>query len=97
MTAFDRYIGIDYFGARTATDSLKGLRIYMAGRSTPPAEISPPPSPRKYWTRRGIAEWIVERLEEAAATLIGIDHAFSFPLRYFERYPPGAELADVPR
>ena len=46
----------------------------------------PPPSPRKYWTRRGIAEW----LAEAIPTLVGIDHSFSFPLRYFEihRLPP---------
>ncbi len=44
----------------------------------------PPPSPRKYWTRGGIAEWLVERLAEDASTLVGIDHGFSFPLRYFE-------------
>ena len=44
----------------------------------------PPPSPRKYWTRRGIAEWLVERLAEDTPTLVGIDHGFSFPLRYFE-------------
>ena len=44
----------------------------------------PPPSPRKYWTRRGIAEWLVEWLAEDTPTLVGIDHGFSFPLRYFE-------------
>ena len=52
----------------------------MAFRS----EVPPPPSPRKYWTRRGIAEWLVERLAEDVPTLVGIDHGFSFPLRYFE-------------
>ena len=41
-------------------------------------------SPRKYWTRKGIAEWLVERLAEDAPTLVGMDHGFSFPLRYFE-------------
>ena len=46
--------------------------------------MTPPPSPRKYWTRRGIAEWLVERLAKDAPTLVGIDHGFSFPLRYFE-------------
>ena len=46
--------------------------------------MPPPPSPRKYWTRRGIAEWLVERLLEDVPTLVGIDHGFSFPLRYFE-------------
>ena len=30
------------------------------------------------------AEWLVQRLAEDAPTLVGIDHGFSFPLRYFE-------------
>ena len=51
-----------------------------------PQEVLPPPSPRRYWTRRGIAEWLVERLSENQPTLVGIDHGFSFPLAYFERY-----------
>lgn len=84
MLTFARYIGIDYSGAETPTASLKGLRVYMADRASPPVEVMPPPSPRKYWTRRGIAEWLVERLAENAPALVGIDHGFSFPLRYFE-------------
>jgi hypothetical protein len=57
MPNFDRYIGIDYSGAQTPTSSLSGLRVYLADRATAPVEVQPPPSPRKYWTRRGIAEW----------------------------------------
>ena len=81
---FSRYIGIDYSGAQTPDSSLKGIRVYMANPETLPTEVEPPPSPRKYWTRRGLAEWLVERLSEAVPTLVGIDHSFSFPLRYFE-------------
>ena len=81
---FSRYIGIDYAGAQTPTTSLKGLRVYLADRQTLPEEVHPPPSPRKYWTRRGIAEWLAERLADAVPTIVGIDHGFSFPLRYFE-------------
>lgn len=81
---FARYVGIDYSGAETPTASLKGLRVYMAQIATPPVEVLPPPSPRKYWTRRGIAEWMVAQLSENTPTLVGIDHGFSFPLRYFE-------------
>jgi hypothetical protein len=84
MPAFARYVGIDYSGAQTPTASLKGLRIYAADRASPPVEVIPPPSARKYWTRLGIAEWLVERLAEDAPTLVGIDHGFSFPIRYFE-------------
>jgi hypothetical protein len=84
VPAFTRYIGIDYSGAETPTASLKGLRVYRADRSSPPIEVMPPPSPRKYWSRRGIAEWLVDRLAESTPTLVGIDHGFSFPLRYFD-------------
>ncbi len=84
MSTFARYIGIDYSGAETPTSSLKGLRVYIAEGEASPVEVQPPSSPRKYWTRRGIAEWLVERLAEDSPTLVGIDHGFSFPLRYFE-------------
>ncbi len=90
MTAFARYIGIDYSGAETPNSSLKGLRVYQTDRALPPEEVPPPPSPRKYWTRHGIAEWLVARLAEDVRTLVGIDHGFSFPLRYFDEHhlPP---------
>ncbi|MCS6897730.1 MAG: hypothetical protein NZM29_07115, partial [Nitrospira sp.] len=83
---FDRYIGVDYSGARTPVTSLRGLRIYMAGRAQAPVEILPPPSRRKYWTRKNAAHWLLERLNEPTRTLIGLDHGFSFPLSYFEKY-----------
>jgi hypothetical protein len=82
--AFQHYIGIDYSGAKTPTSSLEGLRVYMADHASPPAEVLPPPSPRKYWTRRGIADWLVGWLAANEPTLVGIDHGFSFPVRYFE-------------
>jgi hypothetical protein len=58
----------------------------LADRASEPREVAPPPSPRWHWTRKAIAEWLLERLSGPLATLVGIDHAFSFPLRYFEKY-----------
>lgn len=84
MSQFQRYIGIDYSGAATPSTSLKGLRVYSATPTQPPKEVCPPPGRRKYWTRRGIAEWLATELHGGPAALVGIDHAFSFPLRYFE-------------
>lgn len=81
---FSRYIGIDYSGAETPDSGLKGLRVYEADRESTPVEVEPPPGPRKYWTRRGLAGWLVEQLSEDVPTIVGIDHGFSFPLRYFE-------------
>ena len=86
MRAFKRYIGVDYSGAETVDSSLKGLRIFQAVGDAVPDEVMPPPSPRRYWTRRGIAEWLVNRLADGETTIVGIDHGFSFPLRYFESH-----------
>jgi hypothetical protein len=81
---FTRYISIDYSGAQTPTTSLEGLRVFLADRKALPMDVPPPPSPRLYWTRGGIAEWLVERLTEEVPSIVGIDRGFSFPLRYFE-------------
>lgn len=83
---FDRYIGIDYSGAQAPTASLKGLRVYEGDRFTPSREVAPPPSPRWYWTRREIAEWLVAELSAGPPSIVGIDHGFSFPIRYFQKY-----------
>jgi hypothetical protein len=86
----DRYIGIDYSGAQTPTSSLKGLRLYAAGGGSAPVEVTPPLGLKKYWTRRGVAEWLVSQLSADGPALVGIDHGFSFPRDYFERHglPP---------
>lgn len=86
MNSFSRYIGIDYSGAQTPTSSLKGLRVYAANGTEAPAEVLPPAGPKRYWTRRGVAEWLADTLREPAPAIVGIDHAFSFPLAYFERH-----------
>ncbi len=69
MTAFVRYVGIDYSGAETPNASLKGLRVYLANGESTADEVQPPPSPRKYWTRRGLAEWFAALLPSARRSL----------------------------
>ena len=86
QTAFTRTIGIDYSGARTAEDGLKGLRIYCAEDGEAAQEVLPPPGPRKYWSRRGVAKWLAATLAQGPPTIVGVDHGFSFPLRYFEAH-----------
>lgn len=86
MPQFERYIGIDYSGAKTPTSSLSALRVFAADRTTPPREILPPQGARKYWTRKGIAEWLRNELSKRTPVLVGIDHAFSFPQAYFDKY-----------
>ena len=83
---FSRYIGIDYSGAAEIPRNLKKglLRIYMTSEGKKPKEILP--LSQEHWTRKSIAKWLVERLSENRPTLVGIDHGFSFPLDYFDRY-----------
>lgn len=86
VTQFERYIGIDYSGAETPAASLKGLRVYVSEGDGRPTEALPPPSPRKYWTRKGIAAWLIDQLGQGVPTIVGIDHGFSFPIAYFEAH-----------
>ncbi len=86
--AFDRAIGIDYSGAKTPTDRLPGLRVYCADGNAPPhLKRTRGRRRNETWTRKEIAEWLVDLLrEDSKRTLVGIDHAFSFPIRYFCKY-----------
>jgi len=68
LPLFERYIGIDYSGAETPTSNLKGLRVYVTDRKSKPVEVQPPPSPRKYWTRRGIANWLADKFTFGRST-----------------------------
>jgi hypothetical protein len=94
LAQFARYIGIDYSGTETPDSSCKGLRVYVAEGSGTAKQIQPPPSPRRYWTRRGLAEWFREELDRDTPTLVGIDHGFSFPLAYFEKYRLSSDWED---
>jgi prevent-host-death family protein len=83
---FRRYAGVDYSGAETPEQSLPGIRLFVAGGdAAPPVEVAPP-GPCKFWSRRALAEWLVEEVGAGVPTLVGLDHAFSFPLRYFDKY-----------
>jgi hypothetical protein len=86
MPLFERYIGIEYSGAKTPESSLFGLRIYVADSTNPPHAVEPPPSTRTHWTRRGAAEWLCKELAKDIPAIVGIAHAFSFPVEYFEKF-----------
>lgn len=86
MALFDRYVGIDYSGAETCDASLRGLQVYLADAAGEARPVNPPPPSRSKWTRREVAAWLVERLSETSATIVGIDHGFSFPKKYFDEH-----------
>jgi hypothetical protein len=74
---FARIVGIDYSGAKTPTTRMQGLRFYSAKGGASLAEVMPRLSTHKHWTRKGLAEWLIERLAEDVPTLVGIGHGFS--------------------
>lgn len=82
-TMFSRYIGIDYSGAATAERPLQGLRVYLAEWDLPACDVLPPIGSSSHWSRSGIAAWLIEVLNQPIPTLVGLDHGFSFPHRYF--------------
>jgi hypothetical protein len=86
MALFKHYIGIDYSGAKTADSRLSGLRVYQASGNTHPIELRPEKNRQLHWTRRQLAHWLREQLITKEATVVGIDHGFSFPIAYFETH-----------
>lgn len=92
---FQRYIGIDYSGAKTADSPLTGLRVYDATRATDPIEVRVTGDARAHWTRRGLAMWLLDALSADVPTIVGIDHGFSLPMRYIEAHGLDASWPSV--
>jgi len=88
---FVRSIGIDYSGAATSETPLKGLQVCQATAGREPTLVRTTNPRHRHWTRSGLAAWLIERLCEDVPTLVGIDHGFSFPLAYFEKYRLAAD------
>ena len=83
---FHRYIGIDYSGAQTPESRLKALQVYEASRNEGPIKVSTPTAGAKNWTRLEVAQYCQKALESGELVIIGIDHGFSFPMSYMQRY-----------
>ncbi|WP_207484318.1 hypothetical protein [Arenibaculum pallidiluteum] len=89
MPVFQRYVAIDWSGARGPGYRGVALAECRPGRDAP--RLVPPDGTR--WTRTAVAEWILRRLDDGPA-LIGFDMAFSLPFakagRHLARQGAGA-------
>ncbi|MEC8557121.1 MAG: hypothetical protein VXZ82_19130 [Planctomycetota bacterium] len=86
---FDLSIGIDYSGRQTASTRTPALQIYAGFDDAEPRRIvSPESSPKTFrnWNRKEIAGWIIDQAQQGLRFIAGVDHGFSFPLDYFQRY-----------
>ena len=86
--SFDLHIGIDYSGAETPRSRLAGLQVYAAYRSDPEAIPTPIAAngERRNWNRQEIAGWLIGLVKTGRHFIAAIDHGFSFPSSYFQRY-----------
>jgi hypothetical protein len=65
------------------------LQVYAVAGSGGPEPVRTPADPEGQhwnWSRKEIAEWLIDLAESDRKFIAGIDHAFSFPASYFERY-----------
>ena len=86
---FSRYVGIDYSGAKAPDDRLSGLQLFEAEQGGEAVRIHPPESQPKRasrWSRRALFDWLSGQLKHGPPMIVGIDHGFSFPRSYFQRY-----------
>jgi len=83
-STFDRFIGIDYSGAKAPHEPLSGLRVFTCTRHGQMEEIRP--TSLRHWTRQQLFTWLTDEVLHGPRSLIGIDHGFSFPKIYFLRH-----------
>lgn len=81
MPLFERYIGIDYSGAAKPVDAVGRLRVFVADRDSEPEQERDVQTRSGFWSRQRLAEWLRDRLREDMPTIVGVDHAFSYPVR----------------
>lgn len=83
---FDRYIGIDYSGAKAPVSRLKALQVYTATPAENPIRVPVQSTAASNWCRKELAAWCIRELTCGIRCIMGIDHGFSFPLSYMQRH-----------
>jgi hypothetical protein len=87
---FEFFIGIDYSGAETPESRLKNLQVCATRPDeSPEKQFSPALSnngQRCNWSRKEVAEWLIDISKRGDRFIAGIDHGFSFPQSYFHRH-----------
>src|SRR5262245_38953789 len=85
---FDLHIGIDYSGREMPISRTPGLQVYAASGNDEPRPVMTSKAPtgaRWNWCRKEIAEWLIDQAK-STRFIAGIDHGFSFPFSYFQKY-----------
>ncbi|GAB4152269.1 MAG: hypothetical protein Tsb0016_24670 [Sphingomonadales bacterium] len=86
---FDRFIAIDWSGAKAGYRGKIEIAQCLAG-DAPPALLAPPDG---WWRRHQVLEWLQALADEGARALIGMDFSFAPPWMDRKAYLPGLATA----
>lgn len=87
LPAFDRFVAVDWSGARTRR--YRGIAVAECG----PGDEAPRlvPAPGGWWSRGAVLDWLRDRGRDRM--LVGFDFAFSLPFAKAGRHFPDPEAA----
>jgi hypothetical protein len=85
MPEFQHYIGVRYSGRKNPGSRIREIKVFIAIEDHEPFQEKNPSDGYGRWSRRELAEWLLERLTADERTVVGLDHAFSFPQSYMDR------------
>lgn len=84
--SFDRFIAIDWSGARLP--GYRGVAVAMCEADGRLSLLSPPVG--RYWRRMAVHDWLLGQLAHGRALLIGFDFAFALPFDKAFGFLPGS-------
>jgi hypothetical protein len=86
MPSFDVYIGVRYSGRKAPKERIDDLVVFAArGDAEAYRELNREDLEGRF-SRQELAEWLRAKLVEEERVIVGLDHAFSFPLSYMHRH-----------
>ncbi|MFL6197093.1 MAG: hypothetical protein ACJ75H_23105 [Thermoanaerobaculia bacterium] len=85
MPDFQHYVGVRYSGRKAPGDAIPGIKVFAATEDHEIFRELNQGNPSGRWSRRDLAEWLLERISGAEPVIVGLDHAFSFPQTYMDR------------
>lgn len=85
MNIFNRYVGIDYSGAKAPVSRLPQLQVYSGDNTGITDVVKPTDTGARNWCRKEVAAYVKRILLSEERAIIGVDHGFSFSQDYFLR------------
>lgn len=86
---FTKYIGIDYSGRGGCNTRTSAIQVYQASDAGKVSAVRSPASNatrKRNWCREEVAHWLRDELQKGDPIIVGIDHGFSLPTSYMQRF-----------